>query len=1811
MFGQTGNTSFGAFNAVTQSGPFGQSAFGKPIATTSFVSGATPVFGSGNTSLFSSKPTGSTTGGLFGGTTTTPAFGQAATTQSSFGGFGNTNPNTNLFSTQQNANTSLFGSSSGTQAFSQTNKPGGFGFGTATGSNLFGQTPQQTQQTSPFAQSSTSGNTSLFGTTGGFGNTSAASNMTGTVVKFNPVTGTDTMVKNGVTQTISTRHHCITCMKEYETKSLEELRLEDYVAGRKGTGQGFAPMNGVFGSATQPASTVLFGKPMTGFGAPTTTTGSFAFNTTAPNTLFGANNQAKPFGGTPTLFASTNTSQPTTTGFGGINTTQNTGFGPFGTTQPNQTIGLFNQNKTAFPTPATASSTGFGGFGQGSLSNTTNTIFNAKGNTTTGFGNMGTFGSTTTPTFGSTTGFGGTQSTGSSLFNTSFKPAGTTTGFSFGSTPISSSGLGTNTGLNLNTGNTLFGQTKSGGLFGSGGTSTFNNTGGFAPSNGFGTNTSTVPGFGTSLLGGGTGMSQTQQNSGSVPVHQQILALVAAPFGDSPLLRNLLPASGKAEELLKPSTTASKSSSSPQFKVSTNSKPAKMKTIAISVAQYSKKSIFEGLEEEDISLVDAFQPRSNAKRLVLRPKAINASASSPSEGQVTLSNGDDRIDKTDPLNQNEDNVPVTNKENDLQGTNRQLGNDRRSSTSWLKSTLSRKAKHPDEELEGCQSPFGANLHEEILENTVAELRPLEGQKSHFQHLNDSATSTTSKSSNKGDTLNTSDCNAESVEEVDILPGLTDTDTTNLANVTLNRVGYYTIPPLDKLDYYVRGETCIVPNLTVGRKDYGNVFFPDSFDIYGLNLDEIVHFRHKEVIIYPDDEKKPPIGQGLNRLAQVTLDRVWPHDKTLHQPITDPHRLAALKYEEKLRRVSAKHDTRFLEYRPETGSWVFKVQHFSKYGLTDSDDEDSNCPPDVKNKNINNAGVIPQKAGDALKPLQNSVETLNAPQQVLYGLNKSLSGTYQNEQSFDFPQTRGQTALSPTAICASIVGTNSHSLQLMKASFFGTDDDDFNGVQDHLQATYNKRYLKPMELFNQDRMIMDHTSSIPLLRSNLTIHHDSMSAYNSSVPIEKDEKVAQLMDVSFYDPHAKSKFSVPVTTPATVVLKSRSDVVLLQDSIMNKLQFRSAAEIGIQRGGSFKASWGPGLTLVCLSTEGQAATVPLLSPFSQLDSYISGRTVDDKTPTNIIQRLQFLGGEDSDCEYVQRFKDTIEGHLRIQLNHMTSKTPIISALHEHCEVAQDLADQFEFNDLLRYCKDVWKLCVALWGNVSDVQLSSDQTDHDTVMKRREAFSEWLMETVDETVKNEIADFKGHDEEMLSLLSAYKLDEACALARKAGDHCLALLISQLGSSSPVKSLIERQLTLWQDAGIDEDILLSRLKLFMLIAGKPVLASKQGVVNICQDLDWKRAVALHLWYLCSCTASITDALDMYETTLDDTSKHGCVPNPYPEYKGENYEPESGKPIYDLCFHLLKLYCFGSHSLEELLNPVTHTADPLDYRLSWFLRQVLVGIGYSHISSRADDLINLNFAAQLEACDMWHWAIFVLHVHGSGKYHDSVLDLLHRHIELREDEEYLHREEFLRKELGVPVSWINEAKAMKACIAKRYGEAAWYLLKSGKWNEAHKIIMTHLAADAIINENYEYLKSLLSSLALIEHCGTVSDWPNQGELLWDYMGINSEIESLMKNYDNSSICCKLETLQPRLIYICSKISEFPCPTAKHRLCQAEIAKRTLHLVKSLSLLLSKDGKYTAKTLLCLVAQLPLPEDYTQQELRPLLNICVSEYVH
>ena len=62
-----------------------------------------------------------------------------------------------------------------------------------------------------------------------------------------------------------------------------------------------------------------------------------------------------------------------------------------------------------------------------------------------------------------------------------------------------------------------------------------------------------------------------------------------------------------------------------------------------------------------------------------------------------------------------------------------------------------------------------------------------------------------------------------------------------SGVVNTRSDYYTIPPVDELDSMATPNTCdpvMVENFTVGRHDYGIIFFPGETNVRDLNLDEL-------------------------------------------------------------------------------------------------------------------------------------------------------------------------------------------------------------------------------------------------------------------------------------------------------------------------------------------------------------------------------------------------------------------------------------------------------------------------------------------------------------------------------------------------------------------------------------------------------------------------------------------------------------------------------------------------------------------------------------------------------------------------------------------------------------------------------------------------------------------------------------------------------------------------------------------------------------------------------------------------------------
>jgi nuclear pore complex protein Nup98-Nup96 len=360
------------------------------------------------------------------------------------------------------------------------------------------------------------------------------------------------------------------------------------------------------------------------------------------------------------------------------------------------------------------------------------------------------------------------------------------------------------------------------------------------PATGFGTSFGTAGGLGTTSFGAGADIpgyglgvaAHPQLQQQQLPpnaIQQQLDRLTTNPYSDNPLFKLLLQDSGKREDILKPiNPAAQRALDSSQYKISPHRNiKAKVKPIS-SVG--NKSAIFDGLEDDDVnsSKKDLFVPRKSVKKLVIKPH-------SPATPRGVGSNLDETANNASVL--------VTSP-----SAAANLSMNKSADESLHLPVVKGKMVNPDR-LAG---------QEDI--SFVANLKNIETSGSPGGHGHHSQAS--SDLSDNGDD--------DDDDDIENCP----------TGIVLKRAGYYTIPRLGEVAKMLDADgNCNVENFTIGREDYGNIFFPGVTNVAGLNLDEIVFIRNKEVIVYPDDSKKPVQGKGLNKKAQITLDKVWPVIKT--------------------------------------------------------------------------------------------------------------------------------------------------------------------------------------------------------------------------------------------------------------------------------------------------------------------------------------------------------------------------------------------------------------------------------------------------------------------------------------------------------------------------------------------------------------------------------------------------------------------------------------------------------------------------------------------------------------------------------------------------------------------------------------------------------------------------------------------------------------------------------------------------------------------------------------------------------------------
>jgi len=1604
-FGANPTSSFGPSNSSGAGGGFG--GFGSTTNSVGFGSnpGTTPSSGLGSTGLFGNTPAPSTglfgsnntqpSGGLFGSNQGTSSFGAAAPSTSLFGGgtsgqFGN---NT----------TTTFGSPSGT---TQPSSGGMFGQATTSTSSPFGQQQQ---------------------------------NRTGTLVAPYQVT-------NRNDNNISISLHAITAMPQYESKSFEELRLEDYMAGNKGTQQNTSGFG--FGAQQQQNSfsgagggTGLFGNsaaPTPAFGATSTSTN--AFGTTSTNTTFtggtstfGATPAAPATGGMFSYGASNTTPAPTPGASGFSFGSQNTNNKPLFGAAPAPTGGLFGSttNTQQAPAPlfgAAPTTSTFGGFG----TNTSSTSTGLFGNTTAAAPSTGLFGASAPSS--SLFGAPATQTAPAPLFgsNPSTSSFGT---FGAASSPAPSSGL--------------FGApTSSSGLFGAPATqpapvapsfgaapSTFPSTsfGGFGSSNTtslfggasaqpttslfgntFGSTNNTNPqqSFGlvappptpttqSSIMHPSTDLLLTQQLAG-IEAQKKELALLDTWRGNPPSGANVTPSSQSERDLYRYGLSPP---STPGTPMHTNQ---------------NSNNVFRSYESLPRSSLDRIQPRgisisaSNGSSSTF--SSITSKKSSPIFHPATYFGS--AASSNTRLVVKPENLFIKPKlklllKNDAETKNNDATKENKDTP------ISDKPSVFEKEL--VRSPL-------LLENGLYTTVDQNAHPSPLLSPEASSVATTLQNSSSKKTLVKDHsyefyCETVAAEPKSMTPKSTSSTTENTIKKNLDNYvpkltkdGYEVHPTIKELSTMSEAQLAAVSNFRVERKDYGTVSWEGAVDVRDVDLDNVIEIKDREIFVYYNEDKigtKPPEGTKLNRPAIITLFNIFPKGgkKSTEQQ--------KAKFTKKVESSTRATGAQLITYDPEEGIWSFRVSHFSRYGLLeDSDDDD-----DEQKENYISL----------LSPLSSSKNI--------------VSLCFKNQ-------------LTPTTVFVApkdvddgnnvLVDFGKNKFEKLQAAENAYKDliEQIDGADD-MNIDEDKTFEEESELSNNGL----YTISEPLILS------DTDFLFMKEVGITK--QVAKKCGI-------KSTFS-------------------------------TCTDFGLKMHNSFRVGGSKNMSFACperlscnpFKTRGLVFRNPALVR----GSYYDATTKLKKMRKAEELQSQFLPFLETHMKHSARlhFNDNFNCPI-FALQDPLERTHM-SLLDDYVDAAQKV-EIVAYDDSKNVLSRAFQLLSILYGQPTSFSEHSEKED---LRRKKEALMSWLREFLMkdlEQVCNKLCLDDKKVEAIFLCITCGDLSKAVSLAIKFGYSRLSTILAS--SSFPT---LENQLEHWRSRGAMEFIPPELQRLFLLISGdleSEKIHYKFGDKKEKRTFNWEKSLLLNLLY---CQNKEIDSIIPAVLSYESDIKADLVPPPFCCYYHES--GSSTQEIYDaqsdstedfhrnycLLYRLLLLFAKGktkhdqsSVSVAFAVSPEGHTPFIHDFSNSFHIAAVIRALDFSLSMSKVEeDILIDSYVSELVSVGLWEWAVYVtlctsfptdstegesrrLEVMKKAKeiiMRHSITKINHTNEKLRLFEE---KRRFLEEKVGIPRTWFEEALAVRYSYDSDPRSAVNHLISSSQFHEALLVIQNSVLPKAII---------------------------------------------------------------------------------------------------------------------------------------------------
>eukprot|EP01125_Pyxidicula_operculata_P006244 TRINITY_DN2169_c0_g2_i3.p1 TRINITY_DN2169_c0_g2~~TRINITY_DN2169_c0_g2_i3.p1 ORF type:complete len:828 (+),score=188.04 TRINITY_DN2169_c0_g2_i3:198-2681(+) len=549
--------------------------------------------------------------------------------------------------------------------------------------------------------------------------------------------------------------------------------------------------------------------------------------------------------------------------------------------------------------------------------------------------------------------------------------------------------------------------------------------------------------------------------------------------------------------------------------------------------------------------------------------------------------------------------------------------------------------------------------------------------------------------------------------------------------------------------------------------------------------------------------------------------------------------------------------------------------------------------------------------------------------------------------------------------------------------------------------------------------------------------------------------------------------------------------------------------------SFRAGWGPGGVLI----------VPQPSTVSnvRLDLVETRLFQTDNELTKLYEEHLTTHEKRFNVKYDSRSNTTVvnQNVEFVSNDYSESLKELISKSHENKEL----------NNIFKYIKELWDLVSILYErpilkstNLYDDNLK-EEMDQLTQRYRSHSLNLWFKKVLDD---DRPSDDKSVDfiTRMFDCLTRKKVEKAAQIALESGNPRLSLMLTQVASRNPLFwTAVEKQVNIWRKA---VDSAHPFHQIMDVISGE--------VMELCKSLDWRRSVAVVLWY--DRRSTVSGLLDTFENSDD-------IQTNYPR---PSYIRDDNVLIKDLIYNTLSYhYRYGQRyekDLREMFLPDGWTSNPLDFGLTWFLYNILYSLEKLPFDINTLYSITIDFAFQLEMIGKLDSAIYVL-LTLPNEYmwlqERAIKNIINRHIELISTHEILKHNIF--EKYGIPLTWFYEALASYEHVNldnvndeyNRYNQddldvdetSNFYkevedLIMAGEYYRAYGLLLDYVGSDSILSSlisQFSFKSGIIDAslptlpgdkkklellnqyiLTIKPHIST-TEWKSGGSLFQDFM--------------------------------------------------------------------------------------------------------------